>query len=149
MLEEKIYQDYIVALKAKDQKRSSFLSFIRAALKNVAIDLKKDKLEDSDVFAVLKKQKKQLEDTKESMLSSGRDDLIKNAEDEIEILQAYLPNLLNEQELTKIIDQVIADLNAQSVKDMGPVMKEILSRVGVRADSKIVSNFVRQKLSSQ
>jgi len=149
MLEEKIYQDYIVALKAKDQKRSSFLSFIRAALKNVAIDLKKDKLEDSDVFAVLKKQKKQLEDTKESMLSSGRDDLIRNAEDEIEILQAYLPNLLNEQELTKIIDQVIADLNAQSVKDMGPVMKEILSRVGVRADSKIVSNFVRQKLSSQ
>jgi len=149
MLEEKIYQDYIVALKAKDQKRSSFLSFIRAALKNVAIDLKKDKLEDSDVFAVLKKQKKQLEDTKESMLSSGRDDLIKNAEDEIEILQAYLPNLLSEQELSKIIDQVISDLNAQSMKEMGAVMKEILSRVGVRADSKIVSSLVRQKLSSQ
>jgi len=148
MLEDKIYQAYTSALKAKDRKKSEFLSFIRADIKNQAINLKKEKLEDAEVLAVLKKAQKKLQDAKENIAKSGRQDLIEDLEQELAILSEYLPKPLGEAELTEIVTTVISELEASSMKDMGKVMKEVLSRVGVRADSKAVSNLVKSKLSS-
>ena len=148
MLEEKIYQDYVEALKAKNKSKTDFLSLIRAELKNQAIDLKKEKLEDPEVLAVLKKQQKRLQDTKESISSSQRQDLLEDVERELAILNEYLPPALSEEELSKIIDEVIAETGASTMKDMGRVMKEVLARVGAQADSKKVSQLVKNKLSS-
>ena len=148
MLEEKIYQDYVAALKAKDKHKTDFLSLIRAELKNHAINLKKEKLEDDEVLAVLKKQQKRLQDAKESIASSQRQDLIDNIEQELAIVSEYLPEPLQEEELAKIIDSVIAETGASSMKDMGRVMKEVLAKVGAQADSKKVSQLVKDKLSS-
>lgn len=148
MLEDKIYQDYIQALKAKNKSKRDFLSLVRADLKNQAISLKKEKLEDDTVLAVLKKSQKKLQDAKESCVRAKRTDLLKDLEEELNILNEYLPNPLKETELLKIINAVISELEASTMKDMGKVMKEALSRVGVRADSKKVSSLIKEKLSS-
>lgn len=148
MLEDKIYQDYIRALKAKDRQKIDFLSLVRADIKNQAINLRKDKLEDDEVLAVLKKAQKKLQDAKESIAKSERTDLLENLEKEFAILGEYLPKPLEEAQILEIVNAVISELSASSIKDMGKVMKEVLARVGVRADSKKVSNLVKGKLSS-
>jgi len=148
MLEDKIYQDYVTALKAKDRQKADFLSLIRAELKNQAIELKKEKLEDAEVLAVLKKQQKRLQDAQESIASSGRTDLIEGLKKELVLLAEYLPKPLADDELAKIVKDTISELGASSMKDMGKVMKEVLAKVGVRADSKKVSSLVKESLSS-
>jgi uncharacterized protein YqeY len=147
MLSDRIQKDYIDALKAKNKHKVDFLSFIRAEIKNSAIDLRKEKLDDNEVLTVIKKQKKRLQDSKESFTSSGRTDLIESLEKELNILDEYLPKPLEDSELTQIIEAIIAETNASSMKDMGKVMKEVLAKVGVRADSKKVSEIVKGKLS--
>ena len=148
LLEEKIYKDYVEALKSRDKEKIDFLSFIRAELKNAAIGLRKDKLDDDEALAVIKKQKKRLEEAKESTIPSGRADLIKSIERELAILDSYLPPPLEESQLIVIIDEVISAIGATSMKDMGRVMKEVLGKVGVRAEAKKVSELVKNKLSS-
>ena len=147
MLEEKIYKDYVEALKAKNKHKTEFLSLIRAELKNQAINLKKEKLEDDETMAVLKKQQKRLQDAKESIASSNREDLIADIEKELAIVSEYLPQPISEEELAKIVDEVITQTEASSMKDMGRVMKEVLAKVGVGADSKTVSQLVKTRLS--
>lgn len=149
MLENKIYQDYVEALKSKNKVKSEFLSFIRAQLKNAAIDLKKDKLDDNEALSVIKKQQKRLNDSKESILSSKREDLLQQVEKEITLLNQYLPEPMSDAELTKIIEKIIADTQSSSMKDMGKVMKEVLAQTGAKADSKTVSSLVKMKLSSK
>ena len=147
-MEEQVYKDYVLALKAHDKPKTVFLSFVRAELKNAAIDLRKKHLDDHEVLAVLKKQKKRLQDSKDSMASSGRQDLLDEVERELALVQAYLPEPLSEEELTVLVEQVISELEAASMKDMGRVMKEVVSRSQGRADSKKVSELVRSRLSS-
>ena len=146
MLEDKIYQDYTQALKAKERQKIDFLSLIRADIKNQAINLKKDKLEDNETLAVLKKSQKKLQDAKESIIKSGRAELLQDLEKEIAILAEYLPKPLEDTQLLKIVTAVISELGASTMKDMGKVMKEVLTRVGVRGDSKKVSSLVKEKL---
>tara|TARA_B100000315_G_scaffold256537_1_gene302676 strand:- start:78 stop:527 length:450 start_codon:yes stop_codon:yes gene_type:complete len=148
MLEEQIYQDYVTALKAKDKAKSTFLSFLRSGLKNKAIDLKKEKLDDDEVLTVLKKEQKRLQDAKESVAKSSRQDLLTDLESELTLLNQYLPKAIAEDELITIIEQSIAEEKAVSIKDMGKVMKSVLGKVGVQADSKTVSQIVKSKLSS-
>lgn len=149
MLEDKIYQDYTQALKNKDRPKTDFLSLIRSDIKNQAIDLKKDKLDDNEVLAVLKKAQKKLQDAKESITKSGRKDLLAELENELAILADYLPEPMEESEILAIIDGVIRELSAESMKDMGRVMKEVLAKVGVQANSKRVSILVKEKLSKK
>jgi len=147
MLEDKIYKDYIQALKSRDKEKVQFLSFLRAELKNHAKSLKKEKLEDSLALDILKKQKKRLLESKEFIDKSDREDLIKKAENEIAVIDGYLPQPLPRQEVVKIIDEVISEIGAFSMKDMGKVMKLALERLASRADSKEVSGIVKGKLS--
>ncbi|MCK4917800.1 MAG: GatB/YqeY domain-containing protein [Candidatus Omnitrophica bacterium] len=149
MLEKKIYSDYIDALKSKNKYKTNYLSFIRSELKNHAINLKKDGLDDSEVLIILKKLQKRLFDTKESISPNTRQDLLNDLDKELLILNQYLPKLLNNSELLEIIDEVILQTNASSIKDMGNVMKEVLSKVGLKADSKILSSLVKNKLISR
>ncbi len=148
MLEDKIYQDYLQALRDKDKQKRDFLSLIRSDLKNQAINLKKEKLDDNETLLVLKKAKKRLLDAKESIAKSERSDLLGDLEKELKILSQYLPQPLSESELAEVVNKVINELSASSMKDMGGVMKEVLARVGVRADSKKVSSLVKEKLSA-
>lgn len=147
MLAKKIDADHIKAMKARDTLRSSTLSFLRAQLKNVVIDTRVEKLEDTDVIAVIKKQVKQRQDSIEQYEKGGRSDLAEKEKNEMFILQEYLPEEMTEDELIPIVNEVIKEIQATGMKDMGNVMKAVLSRVAGSADGKTVSNLVRQSLS--
>jgi uncharacterized protein YqeY len=147
MLEDKIMSDFKEAMKNKDSVKQSTISFLRSQLKNLAIEKKKDKLEDSDVVAIIKKQVKQRLDSIEKFQSGGRLDLAEKEQKEMGILKAYLPEELSKEELEKIIDETIASIGASNIKDMGRVMKEVMSKVGGKVDNKTLSDSVRLKLS--
>lgn len=147
MLEDKLMADYKEALKNKDTLRISTLSFLRSQLKNVAIEKRKDKLEDNDVIAVIKKQIKQRFDSIEKFNSGGRNDLAQKEQKEAEILKSYLPDELSKEELEKIIDEAVALISAKDIKDMGKVMKEIMPKVSGRADNKLLSELVKSRLT--
>lgn len=147
MLEDKILADFKDAMKNRNAFRQSTLSFLRSQLKNMAIEKKKDKLDDSDVIAIIKKQVKQRLDSIEKFKSGVRLDLAEKEQKELEILKAYLPEELSKEELEKIIDEVIASIGANTIKDMGKVMKEIIPKVSGRADNKLLSELVRLKLT--
>ncbi|MFH1062252.1 MAG: GatB/YqeY domain-containing protein [Candidatus Omnitrophota bacterium] len=146
-LEKRIYNDYVAALKSKDKDRAQLLNFIRAGIKYIEIDLKKDALSDEEVLSVLKKNQKQVTETRDSGISANNQDIIAKAENELSIISEYLPQPIDEKELINIIDQVIAETGAKSQKDMGKVMKEVLAKVGISADAKKTSLLVKEKLS--
>lgn len=147
MLEEKILNDYKQAMKAKDTLKSSVLSYLRAEIINVAIAKKKKTLEDNDCLTVIKKQIKQHQDSIVQFKQGNRNDLADKEAKEMEILKLYLPPQLSEDQLKKLIEEIISSTGAQGLKDMGKVMKEAAVRVGQSADSKLLSELVRERLS--
>lgn len=147
MLEDKIMSDFKEAMKNKEALKQSTLSFLRSQLKNIAIEKKKDKLDDSDVIAAIKKQVKQRLDSIENFKSGGRSDLVEKEEKELKILKTYLPEELSPDELGKIIDEAISTSGASSIKDMGRVMKEVMTKASGRADNKLLSELVKSKLA--
>jgi len=147
MLEEKIFNDYKEAMKNRDTLKSSALSFLRASLINVAIEKKKKNLDDNDCIAVIKKQIKQRQDSIEQFQKGNRQDLADKESKELEILKSYLPAELSSDEIKKIIEDAILSTGASDIKDMGKVMKEVTAKIAGRADGKLVSDLVRERLS--
>jgi len=147
MLEEKIFNDYKEAMKNRDTLKSSALSFLRASLINVAIEKKKKNLDDSDCIAVIKKQIKQRQDSIEQFQKGNRQDLADKETKELEFLKSYLPPELPVEEIRKIIEEAVVLTAAQDMKDMGKVMKEVTAKIVGRADSRLVSDLVRERLS--
>jgi len=147
MLEEKILNDYKNAMKDKDTLKSSTLSFLRAELMNLAIEKKKKALEDIDVIAVIKKQIKQHQDSIEQFTKGNRQDLADKETRELGILKSYLPAELPAEEIKKIIEEVITVTGAAGPKDMGRVMKEANAQIAGRADGKLVSDLVKERLN--
>jgi len=147
-LEEKIFNDYKQAMKDSDKVASSALNFLRANLKNAAISLKKDALGDAAVISVIKKMVKQRQDSIEQFGKGGREDLVAKEAGELAILKAYLPAEISLEQLKQIIEEVVSETQASSLKDMGKVMKEVIERTASRADAKTVSGLVRERLSN-
>ncbi|MCF7871352.1 MAG: GatB/YqeY domain-containing protein [Candidatus Omnitrophica bacterium] len=148
MIFDQIYKDSLIARKEKNQKKSQFLGYIRSELANRAKELKQEKLQDSEVLKILKKQEKKLKEAKESSKNSQREDIQKDLEIELEILSQYLPEQLSLEETEKIIDEIISQLQASSISDMGKVMKEVLAKIGAQSNPKKISEIVKKKLAS-
>lgn len=147
MLEEKILNDYKEAMKSRDALKSSVLSFLRADMMNLAVAKKKNKLDDSEALSVIKKQIKQRQDSIEQFTKGNRPEMAEKEKKELEILKTYLPPEISAEELKKIIDEVIVSTEAQGMKDMGKVMKEVSVKLSGQADGKLVSDLVRERLS--
>jgi uncharacterized protein YqeY len=148
MLEEKINQDYVTAMKARDSIRSSTISFLRAQIKNVRIDRRLEKVEDVDVVTVIKKQIKQRQESIEQYKAGNRQDLADKESLELIILKSYLPEEISEGELKQIVMDAVKESQATSMKDMGKVMKVVMAKASGNADNKVVSELVKQSLSS-
>lgn len=148
MLEEKILNDYREAMKSRDSLRSAVLSFLRAELMNTAVAKKKSGLQDTDVVGVIRKQIKSRQDSIEQFTKGSRLDLAEKEKKEMEILKSYLPQEMSAEELKAVIEEVVASTAAQGLKDMGRVMKEVTARVSGRADGKLTSELVRERLSA-
>ena len=147
MLEERIFDDYKAAMKAKDTLKSSVLSFLRAEIMNVAFAKKKAKLDDTEVIGVIRKQIKARQEAIEQFTKGNRQDLADKESRELEVLKSYLPKELPQEEINKIIEEAVSSTQATSIKDMGRVMKEVMAKVAGQADSKVVSDLVKEKLS--
>ena len=143
---EKVTKDLTEAMKNKDAFRLSVLRMLKSALKNEEIN-KKCPLTDDEVLAIIKKQVKTRKDSMNEYASYNRMDLADSLQKEIDILNEYLPEELSDEELEKVITETITKLNADSVKQMGLVIKTISSEYGARCDMAKVSKLVKEKLS--
>ncbi|MFA6385069.1 MAG: GatB/YqeY domain-containing protein [Candidatus Omnitrophota bacterium] len=147
MLEEKILDDFKCAMKQKDSLKVSTLSFLRGQLGYAALEKKKDKLDDADCIAVIKKLMKQHQDSIEQFTAGGRLDLAEKEAKEMTILKDYVPVEMSGEEVGKIVEEVVASLGASGMKDMGNVMKEVRVRTAGKADGKMISDIVRERLA--
>lgn len=143
---EKITKDLTEAMKAKDTFRTSVLRMLKSALKNEEIN-KKSPLTDDEVLAIIKKQVKTRKDSMNEYASYNRMDLADSLQKEIDILNEYLPEELSDEELEKIVKETITKVKAESIKQMGMVIKTISSEYGARCDMAKVSKLAKEKLS--
>jgi len=146
-LEDKINQDYVQAMKARDSFTSSVVSFLRAQIKNVKVDKRVETVSDEDVISVIKKQAKQRQDSITQFKAGNRMDLAEKEEKELVLLKNYLPVEMSADKLKTIVEEVVSASGATSIKDMGRVMKDVLARVAGQADNQAVGALVKERLS--
>ena len=145
MIKEDLLEDLKKAMKEKNEIRKNTVQMVRAAILQVEKD-KNIKLDDEKVLEVIAKECKKRKDSLADYERSGREDLINQIKEEISILEEYLPKQLTDEELVTEVKKVIEKLNATSMKDMGKVMKEAKTRVGVSADGRKINEIVKKLL---
>jgi uncharacterized protein YqeY len=145
-LTEQIEKDLTAAMKAREALRLSVLRMTKAALKNKQIELGKP-LDDAQATAVLRTLVKQRHDSVEQFRKGSREDLATKEEQEIKILETYLPAAASDDDIDAAIAAALAETGSTSAKDMGKVMKAAMAKLaGKNADGKRVSEKVRAKL---
>lgn len=144
-MNEKIAEDLKLAMKNSDKFKLSVLRMLKSALQLDSIS-KKHELSDEEVMSVIKKQVKTRKDSISEFAKYDKTEEIAKLEQEIEILNAYLPEEMTAEEISKIIDQVFEELNPTSMKDMGLIMKELNTRI-TNADMSLVSKMVKERLN--
>lgn len=145
MLKEKLMQDFKEAMKEKNELKKNTIMMVRAAILQIEKDTQKE-LDDSSILEILSKEVKKRKDSLEDIVKSGREDLISQVNQEIDIIKGYLPEELSEEELEKIINDIIVEVEATSMKDMGKVMQAAKVKVAGRADNKLINEIVKKKL---
>ncbi|WP_053219126.1 GatB/YqeY domain-containing protein [Virgibacillus senegalensis] len=146
-LVEHLNQDMKQAMKNKDKQTLSVIRMVKASLQNEAIKLGKDELSEEEELTVLSRELKQRKDSLQEFKEAGRDDLAEKLDDEIKVLQAYMPKQLTEEELEQIVQETIQEVGATSKKDMGSVMSAIMPKVKGQADGSQVNRLVQKHLS--
>ncbi len=144
-LTDRIRADLTEAMKARDAARLSTLRLVQAAIKNEQID-KGHELSDEEAEAVVRRAVKQRHDSVEQYRKGGREDLAAKEEAEIAMLEAYLPQMMTREETEAAVDEAISRTGATSKKDLGRVMKEIMSAHRGRVDGKTVQEILGKKL---
>lgn len=142
---EKLKQDMIEAMKAKNKDRLTTIRMIKGDLDKEHID-KKREINDDLLIEVVNRGIKQRKDSIAEFEKGGRNDLIEKTQAEIEILQSYLPAQLSEEEVSLIIDEAFQIVNPEGPRDMGKIMKEVQPKLKGRADMKQVSEIIKSKL---
>lgn len=146
-MNNKINEDLKNAMKEKDTFKLSVLRMLKSAIQLESI-AKKHELDDNEVASVLKKQVKVRKDSLEEYKKYGKQDSVDNLEKEIEILSSYLPEEMSADLINAVVTEVIEELNASSMKEMGAVMKSINEKLmDKNADMSLVSKIVKEKLS--
>ena len=134
------------AMFKKDKKRINALRNMIAKVKMKEIE-KKEELTSEESQKVLQAMAKQLKDSIDQYLKGGRTDLADNESEELEILNEFLPEPMSEDEINNIVVNVIEEIKASNMSDMGKVMGLVIEKVEGRADGSIISKLVRDKLS--
>ena len=142
---EKLDKDMIEAMKNKEKDRLTVIRMVKAALKQEQIDHKKE-INDDLLIDVVTKQIKMRKDSISEFEKGNRKDLIEKTEEEIKVLENYLPEQLSIEEVIKIIDEIMEEVKPESSKDMGKVMKEAQAKLKGKADMKEVSSIIKEKL---
>jgi len=145
-LRDKVNDDLMAAMKARDATRLSTLRMMKAAFKYKEIELRAE-LNDGQALDVLKTLVKQRQDSIEQFKRGGRDDLAAKEADEIRVIDEYLPAAVSDEEIERIVDEVVREAGASSPKDIGPVMKQCMARFAGRlVDGRKVNAAVQRRL---
>ncbi len=146
-IREKLMEDVKSAMRDKDQVKLNTLRFLQSAVKNREIEMRPNPITEDEVMAVIKKLVKQRKESIEQYQNGGRQDLADQEAAELKILESYLPAQMSRDQIEKLVADVISSVGAKSVKDMGPVMKEVIARSKGTADNKTVSEVIKSKLT--
>jgi uncharacterized protein YqeY len=144
-IREQIDADIKAAMKSGAKDKVSALRMLSAALKNKQID-KRAPLVDSEVLDSVRSLIKQRKDSIEQFAKGGRQDLVDKETAEVAILEVYLPQQLDREEVERLVREAITQTSAQGAKDMGKVMKALVPLIAGRADNKLVSELVKSLL---
>ena len=149
-LKEQIGEDIKAAMKAKDKVRLQTVRGIKKAILEKEVELRpkgQDSLNNEQEIELLSQQAKQRRDSIEQYQNAGREDLAAKEQEELAIIQTYLPEQVSHEEVEAIIDQIIADTGASSLKDLGKVMGPAMKQLKGKADGKKIQALVKNKLS--
>lgn len=146
-LNEQLIEAMKTAMKAKDSLRLNAIRLIRTAIKNREIDERRE-LNDQEVIGVLSTLVKQRKESAQVYREGGRPELAEKEEQELAIIQEFLPTQLGEEEIRVIIEAAVSETGAASMKDMGKVMKVVSGKTLGRADGRLVSELVKARLSA-
>ena len=141
-----IEDDVKEAMLARDAGRRDALRLILASLRSAEKDLQRP-LSDDEELQVLQRERKRRIEAAEAFHAAGRDQQAAKEEDELAILEEFMPAPLTEEELESIVDDAIAENGATSIRDMGRVMADVMPQIAGRADGSAVSQLVREKLA--
>jgi uncharacterized protein len=134
------------AIKGREQLRADTLRLTLASLRAAEKELGRPLKEDEEL-QVLQRERKQRAEAAEAFRSAGREEQAETEEEELEIIEEFMPEPLGEDELEQIVDDAIAETGATSLRDLGRVMADVMPQVAGRADGSAVSQLVREKLA--
>jgi hypothetical protein len=147
MITDTVKKQITDAMKARDSVRLSTLKMLSSELHNEQISKQKD-LTDDDEMSVVKKEVKKRRDAIEAYDKAGNTDKSDLEKQELAILEEYLPEQMSDEELQKIVDEVVSQTGASSMQDMGKVMGMVVGKVEGKADGGRISAIVKAKLST-
>jgi hypothetical protein len=146
-LKERIDQDMRQAQKSGEKLKLSLTRLLKSDIRYKEIDKGKE-LSDEEVLEVLTSAAKKHRDSIEQFRKGGREDLVKQEEDELKLILEYMPEQLNAEEVGKLVEEAINEVSAEGEKDMGKVMKVLMPKVKGKADGKAASLLVSSRLKS-
>ena len=145
MLKEKLLEDLKVSMRDKNVVRKNTVQMIRAAILQIEKDTGSE-VDDAKIIDIIAKEMKKKKDAMADFEKAERQDLIDQTNEEMKVLEEYLPKQLSKEEIKEIVSKVISDVGATSIKDMGIVMKESKSAIGAGADGKTINEVVKELL---
>lgn len=146
-LYETIRKDMLKAIKSGEKEKSQTLKMAISSIKNAQIE-SEEELKDSDIEKILRKETKKIEDSIEQYSKMGRKDLLEKEQNDLELLKQYLPELMSEEDITKVVEEKIKQLEATNMGAMGKVMGVVMKELDGKADGNTVKNIVQSKLQS-
>ncbi len=150
MIVEKLQSDLKEAMKSKDAVRLRTIRSLRSAIMAKEIDMRSGgqaSISQEDAMEVLQKQAKQRRDSIAQFIAAGRDDLTKTEEEELAVIESYLPKQLTEAEIQEVVKEIVASTGASGMQDMGKVMGQAMSRLKGVADGNFVQAAARELLT--
>ncbi|MES2690329.1 MAG: GatB/YqeY domain-containing protein [Bacteroidota bacterium] len=146
-LQQQINTDIITAMKAKDEASLRALRALKSALLLAATaEGAKESIEDEQAVKIFQKLAKQRKESMEIFLQNGRNELAKTEEEELEVIERYLPKQMSEEEVKSILETLVKDAGAASAADFGKVMPLAMKALAGKADGKIISTVLKQLL---
>ena len=145
-MKKKLLEDMKDAMKEKNEVKKNTIQMVRAAI----LQVEKDngiELDDNKIIDIISKEVKKRKDAITDFEKGGREDLVAQTKEEISYLEVYLPAQLSREEVKKIVEEVIAEVGATSMKDMENVMKVAKEKIGASSDGKTINEIVKECLA--
>ena len=146
-MKDELLQDLKEAMKNKDTLRKDTITMLRAAILQEEKDSQKT-LTDDEICAIVAKEVKKRKESVKEYEDAGRQDIADSLKQEVEILSKYLPEQLSQEEIVKLVEDAIKESGAASPRDMGKVMSILRPKTAGKADGKLVSDIVKEKLAN-